>query len=149
MFHHIVIDAAKIGSGVSIIIGHDLFEHEIGLADHILVKACPEAALPFHISGRGEHLALAVPPHRRAEARIDDFGAGFGGGGNGRHEKPIGEMAVVADDQLRPGFADFGDQGADKSRGTDAGHIFETQNNHAAGLPGAHAGDISYHIDNF
>ena len=142
---HVVVDALEVGGGIAVVIGHDLLEHEVGGTDHVLVglgQGHGHAEVLLDVGRGGEHLALAVPAHGRAERGVHDVAAGRGRRAHGRHEQAIGVVAMVVEDEFGVGLADGRDHGRDEPRRTHAGHVLETQDDalrrlglgHAAGL---------------
>ena len=142
---HIIIDALEVRRAVAVIVRHDLLADEVGVADGILVQVALQAQLVFHIGHRGQHVALAVGTHGRAQAHIDDVGAGLGRGPAGGDEQAVSAVAVVMQHQFGPAFAQGRHQRGHEARRADTGHILEAEDDAAgSGLfIGAH--DVGHH----
>ena len=144
VLHHVVVDALEVRGRIAIVIGHDLLEHEVAGADHILVEIGLEAQLLLHVGGGGEHLALAVPAHAGADGRIDDVRARLGGLAAGRDEQAVGVVAMVVQHEIGILLAQGRDELAHEVRRADSGHVLEAQDDHLLGLPGAHTGHVAH-----
>ena len=127
----VIVDALEIGRAVTVIVGHDLLADEVGVAEGIFVQVALEAQFVLKICHGGEHVALPVGTHRRAQTHVEDVGSGLGRRAAGRYEKTVRVMAMVMQNQFRPGLAQGADQSGHEARRADAAHILEPQDDMA------------------
>ena len=104
-----------------------------------------QAQLVFHVSHRGQHVALPVRTDSGAQAHVDDVGTGLGRGPAGGDEQAVGAVAVVVQHQFGPALAQGRHQLGHEARRADTGHILEAEDDAAgSGLfIGAH--DVGHH----
>lgn len=146
VFHDIVIDSQKIGGTIAIVEGHDLFDHKVCLAQHILVDQCFQTKFFLQIGNGGQGITLPVGADGGSELNVENVGSCLGGGSHAGDKQAVRVMAVIMQHEFGPAAAQRPDKLLHEARRAEAGHILETENNVAGcfGLSRPHDG--SHHI---
>lgn len=141
----VIVNALEIRRAVAVVIGHNLFADEIGVADGAFVQVTLEPQFVFHIRHHGKHVALPVGTHGRSQAYVEDVRSGLGCRAAGRHKQPVRIVAVIMQHQFGPVLAQRADKFGHEARRANAAHVFKAENNMARSLPGVHAHDVAHH----
>ncbi len=141
----IMVDTLEIRRTIPVIIRHDLLQHKIRVADHILIQIVSNAKFFFQIRGCREHFTLSVAAHASPEGDIQNLHPGFCGFRQSRREQTVRKMPVIMQNKLRPTLTKRSDKFTHKQRRTVARHIFQTQNNGFCRLFFTHAENTGNH----